>query len=190
MLREPVVSGRRVIVLLRAVNVGGCVLRMADLKHVLAECGCVNAQTLLQSGNAVCEVTGRGGSTFNRKLESTIASELQSRLGITSDVFVRTADEWDESIAANPFEEARTDPAHMVLMTLKEAAPVGALQAVEKAIKGRERVHTHGRSMFIVYPDGIGTSKLSNAAIEKAIGVRGTARNWNTVLRLQALVRA
>lgn len=183
-------SGGRVIVLLRAVNVGGCVLRMTDLKEVLARCGCRNPQTLLQSGNAVCDVVGTAGAARDRKLESAIERELASHLTITSDVFVRSADEWDESVAANPFGEAQTDPAHMVLMTLKSAPGAGAVQAVEKVIKGRERVHAHGRSLYIVYPDGIGVSKLTNAGIERALGVRGTARNWNTVLKLQALVRA
>jgi uncharacterized protein (DUF1697 family) len=184
------VSDRRVIVLLRAVNVGGCVLRMADLKRVLAECGCLNAQTLLQSGNAVCDVTGRRSPAQHRKLETTVETALESALRITSDVFVRTADEWDDAVAANPFAEATSDPSHMVLMTLKDEPPSGAVQALEKAIKGRERVHGDGRSLFIVYPDGIGTSKYTSAVIEKAIGVRGTARNWNTVRKLQALVHA
>lgn len=183
-------STRRVIVLLRAVNVGGCVLKMADLQDVLASCGGRDAKTLLQSGNAVCEVTSAGGAARDRKLEAAIEGELTSRVKIASDVFVRTADEWDDSIAANPFEEVKTDPAHMVLMTLKSAANAAAVQAVENAIKGRERVHAHGRSLYVVYPDGIGTSKLTNAAIEKALGIRGTARNWNTVLKLQALVHA
>lgn len=183
-------SVRRVIVLLRAVNVGGCVLKMADLRDVLAHCGGRDAKTLLQSGNAVCEVTGAGGATRDRKLEAAIETELTNRLEISSDVFVRTADEWDDAVAANPFEEVKTDPAHTVLMTLKSAASEAGVQAVEKAIKGRERVHAHGRSLYLVYPDGIGTSKLTNAVIEKALGIRGTARNWNTVRKLQALIRA
>jgi uncharacterized protein (DUF1697 family) len=38
-----------------------------------------------------------------------------------------------------------------------------------------------------VYPDGIGTSRLTNALIEKRLGTRDTARTWNTVLKLDAL---
>jgi uncharacterized protein (DUF1697 family) len=41
-----------------------------------------------------------------------------------------------------------------------------------------------------VYPDGIGTSKLTNAIIERKLGMNGTARNWNTVLKLAAAVAA
>jgi uncharacterized protein (DUF1697 family) len=35
----------------------------------------------------------------------------------------------------------------------------------------------------------MGRSKLSNQMIERHLGASGTARNWNTVLRLEALLR-
>jgi uncharacterized protein (DUF1697 family) len=67
------------------------------------------------------------------------------------------------------------------------AAQVTALQA---AVKGRERVQARGRHAYIVYPDGIGTSKLTIGAIEKHLGTRATGRNWNTVLKMAALAKA
>ena len=95
--------------------------------------------------------------------------------------------EWDEIVAGNPFRaEAARDPGHLVAMILKTApvaAKVTALQAAAKA--GPERVRASGAHLYIVYPEGIGRSKLTNVAIEKALAVRGTARNWNTVLKLQ-----
>jgi len=39
-------------------------------------------------------------------------------------------------------------------------------------------VKAKGREIYIVYPDGIGRSRL------KLTGCVGTARNWNTVLKL------
>jgi uncharacterized protein (DUF1697 family) len=44
-----------------------------------------------------------------------------------------------------------------------------------------------GKQLYIVYPDGIGRSRLTNAIIEKTLGTSGTGRNWNTVLKLGAL---
>jgi uncharacterized protein (DUF1697 family) len=40
-----------------------------------------------------------------------------------------------------------------------------------------------------VYPDGIGTSKLTIGVIEKHLGTRATGRNWNTVLKMAALAK-
>lgn len=178
----------RVIALLRAVNVGGRVLRMADLKDILVKLRCEDPQTLLQSGNAVFGLSLPRGRTGVAAIEAGIEQAILARCAIQSDVFIRTAAEWDAMIAANPFEEARTDPSHMVLVTLRDSPPATAIKAVRAAIRGRERVHLEGRALYAVYPDGIGPSKLTNTVLERVLGTRGTARNWNTVLKLQALV--
>ena len=47
-----------------------------------------------------------------------------------------------------------------------------------------------GREGYFVYPDGMGRSKLTPNLIEKHLGGAGTARNWNTVLKVLALTRA
>jgi uncharacterized protein (DUF1697 family) len=57
-------------------------------------------------------------------------------------------------------------------------------------VKGRERVRVHGRQAYLVYPDGVGRSKLTVTVLERSLGSRGTGRNWNTVLKLQALAAA
>jgi len=103
---------------------------------------------------------------------------------------VRTADEWDAVVAGNPFPaEAKSDPGHLVVMALKAAPEAAAVAALQAAIAGRETVRAVGRQAYLVYPDGIGESKLTIQKIEKALGTRGTGRNWNTALKLQARVR-
>ena len=74
----------------------------------------------------------------------------------------------------------------MCLRTAPTAAQVAALQA---AIKGREIVKARGKQAYFVYPDGVGRSKLTIQVIEKTLGTRGTARNWNTVLKLGELAQ-
>jgi len=178
----------RVVALLRAVNVGGRILRMTDLKDMLVEFGCVDPKTLLQSGNAVFGLTAPAAKVSATTLEKKLEQALLAKSGIQSDVFVRTVSEWDAAIAGNPFDEARTTPARMVLVTLRDAPGAEAVKALAAAIKGTERIHVEGRSLYVVYPDGQGVSKFTNAVIERVLGTRGTARNWNTVLKLQALL--
>jgi uncharacterized protein (DUF1697 family) len=71
-------------------------------------------------------------------------------------------------------------------MFLKSATNAKDVKAVQAAITGSEIVRGDGRHLYIVYPDGIGRSRLTNALLEKKLGIRGTARNWNTVLKLAA----
>jgi uncharacterized protein (DUF1697 family) len=48
-------------------------------------------------------------------------------------------------------------------------------------------VRAAGRHLSIVYPDGVGRSRLTNALSESALGGPGTGRNWNTVVKVRAL---
>jgi uncharacterized protein (DUF1697 family) len=172
------------IALLRAINLGGLNrVGMADLRELMTSLGLEEVTTLLQSGNAVF----RSDKTAD-SLEQLLERAAEKQFGSRIEFFVRTAAEWKAMIAANPFPaEAKSDPAHLLAVALKSAPAAAKVTALQKAITGREVVRAKGRCAYIVYPDGIGRSKLTNALIEKTLGTRGTARNWNTVLKLAAL---
>jgi uncharacterized protein (DUF1697 family) len=174
------------IALLRAVNVGGRNrLSMSDLKEVFAELGLDHVNSLLQTGN----VAFRGRSQPRRDLESTLGSAVESRLGVKVDVLVRADSEWSRAIAKNPFpSDARNDPARVVLMVLRDAPSAAARSALDRAVRGREVARVLGDHAYIVYPDGIGRSRFTPALIERTLGTRGTARNWNTVLKIGELL--
>jgi uncharacterized protein (DUF1697 family) len=176
------------IALLRAINVGGnSKIAMADLKAMLADLGVDNPQTVLQTGNLVFQTAT---STCD-KLEDKFEKALAERFELTTDVFVRTAEEWRHAIAANPFaKEAANDPSHLLIMPLKKAPTKPMVQELQTAIHGREFVAAVGRELFIVYPDGIGRSKLTNKLIETRLATRGTGRNWNTALKLEQLANS
>ncbi|MEK6375764.1 MAG: DUF1697 domain-containing protein [Acidobacteriota bacterium] len=173
------------IALLRGINVGGNkMIAMADLRDLLTNLGFAGARSLLQSGNLVFH----GDRRTPAQLETLLAAETEKRLGVQADVFVRTASELAEVVARNPFaEEAKRDPSHLLVMFLKDVPDATAVAALNAAIIGREAVRVIGRHAYIAYPDGIGTSKLTGAVIEKKLGTRGTARNWNTVMKLSRL---
>lgn len=171
--------------LLRAVNLGAHnKIGMSDLRVLLTSLGLQTVQTLLQSGNAVFRSDARATAELERLIEGAAAK----RLHLTTDVFVRSDKEWKAIIASNPFaKEAEQDPSHLLAMPLKDIPPRANAAALQDSIAGRETVRVHGRCAYIVYPDGIGRSRLTTALIEKKLGTRGTGRNWNTVLKLDAL---
>jgi uncharacterized protein (DUF1697 family) len=174
------------IALLRAVNVAGHGgVAMASLRLFFSDLGFAGARTLLQSGNVVFD-GDRDGPALEQRLES----EAAKRLGLRTTFFVRTAVEWNALIAENPFsDEAERDPSHLVAVCLKATPTKAAVAALQAAIKGPEVVRVGRRHVYITYPAGIGKSRLTAAVIEKALGSAGTARNWNTVLKLGAAVK-
>jgi uncharacterized protein (DUF1697 family) len=173
--------------LLRAVNLGSHnKVAMQDLRDLVSGLGLTDATTLLQSGNVV--FAGASGATA--ALEQRLEAAARKKLNLDTDFFVRTAAEWAAVVDENPFpDEAALDPGHLLVLALKDAPANAAVKALQAAIKGREVVRAKGRHAYIVYPDGVGRSRLTSALIEKALGTRGTGRNWNTVLKLHALMR-
>jgi uncharacterized protein (DUF1697 family) len=172
------------VALLRAVNIGSHKkVAMADLRDLVAQLGFNDPRTLLNSGNLVFRAAARQTKHLERLLEI----EANKRLGLSTEFFVRNADEWEAIIAGNPFpDEAKRDPGHLVVHCLKEPPPAANVRALRSAIIGRETIQAGHRHLYMVYPDGIGRSKLTNAFIERKLGAAGTGRNWNTVLKLAA----
>ena len=172
------------IALLRAVNLAHHrKLAMADLRAMIATEGFEDPRTLLNSGNVVFR-----GSKGPARIERALEAQARKRFGFEIDFMVRTAGEWDQLIACNPFpEEASRDPAHLLVLVLKERVDRPRVVGLQAAIAGREVIGGEGRHLYAVYPDGIGRSKLTTMVIEKKLGVRVTARNWNTVLKLKEL---
>src|SRR4051812_16149141 len=103
------------IALLRAVNVGGAKVAMAELKQLADDLGLQRAKTLLNSGNLVFDADGPDAD-----LEALLERETTARLGVTTEYMVRGLDEWRSIIAANPYgDEARNDSGRLVLILLK-----------------------------------------------------------------------
>jgi uncharacterized protein (DUF1697 family) len=176
------------VALLRAVNVSATNrVAMADLLRVLSELGFAEGRSLLQTGNLIFRAEGQSQAELEHLLEAATAD----RLGLRTDYMVRSAAEWQPIIDGNPFpDEAKDDPGHLLVMFLKDGPGAREVEELQAAIPGRECVRAEGKQLYIVYPDGIGRSKLTNAFVERRLGTSGTGRNWNTVLKLAELLKA
>jgi uncharacterized protein (DUF1697 family) len=168
--------------LLRGINVGGNrKVAMSELKAFLEELGFTKVKTILQSGNFVFSAPGDNSEQLEKGLETA----AEAKLGLKTDFHVRTESEWREVIAHNPFpREAEDDPSHLVVLFLGSAPDPGSVAAVQEKVKGRELIKPGKRELYITYPDGIGDSKLGSTPGFSKLTAQGTARNWNTVLRL------
>jgi uncharacterized protein (DUF1697 family) len=176
------------IALLRAVNVGGYAkLSMADFRRLLEGLGFTHVETYIQSGNAVFDAPGPAA-----KVGPAIAAGLHQLMGAPVDVILRTRDDLTRLIAANPFaEEAADDGSRVHVAFLAGQAADGAAPALH-AIQARypqcnDRFHIAGNHIYFHFPDGAGRSKLVGKTVDRAIGVPGTGRNWNTVLKLHEM---
>jgi uncharacterized protein (DUF1697 family) len=67
---------------------------------------------------------------------------------------------------------------------LEKAPRRGAAGKLDPDRSPEDRFELRGRELYVAYGAGQGRSKLTLDYFEKALGVAGTARNWNTVLKL------
>ena len=177
---------KRWAALLKGVNVGGNrKLPMAELKLFLEGLGFADVKTLLASGNVVFSAK----ETDAAKLEARIEKAAAEQIGLTTDFLLRDADDLDRVIAANPFPDAAKDhPNHLLVVFHREPFPDGLIARVPEFNEGPERLHAIGRDLYIDYPHDIGHSTLHKAMAKLKFPKLATARNWNTLGKLRALL--
>jgi uncharacterized protein (DUF1697 family) len=163
------------VALLRAVNVGGRVLKMEELKRIASELGYGSPQTYIASGNLLF-TSGKSEPAVKRELEAAITAHMGKPVA----VMVRTAKELHEVAAANPF--AGRPQNRVVAIFFDEAPPADAITTAKNIAD--ERLALGGREIYVHYPSGQGRSKLRLAG-----RAPGTARNINTVAKLAELAK-
>lgn len=163
------------VALLRAVNVGGRQLKMAELKRIAEKIGLEQPRTFIASGNLLFE---SGGSA--REVKAKLEGALGKHMGKPVDILIRTADEMAAVAAANPFAD---EPGNKVVAIFLDKAPSKNATEQAKNVAG-ERMALGTREIYVHYPDGQGPSKLRIPA-----AASGTARNMNSVAKLAALAK-
>ena len=163
------------IALLRAVNVGGRQLNMADLKAIADTLRFEKARTYIASGNLLF-VSRKSESAAKRELEAA----LSAHMGKPVEVMVRTAREMADAVNANPFPD---EPGNKVVAIFFDSEPPRGAIAEAKNVAD-ERLELGKREIYVHFPSGQGQSTLKLGA--KALG---TARNMNTVARLAELAK-
>ncbi|GAB7006723.1 DUF1697 domain-containing protein [Nocardioides sp. AN3] len=168
----------RRVVLIRAVNVGGAKLPMADLKEIAADLGASNVTTYIASGNLVADVPG-APDDFDRALEKAI----EERFGYVREAISRTREELVAALEAHPFEV--TEPRYSYISFMLAAPTAEALKAAAAVPTGEDRWQVIGRELHLRYAGGAGRAELKEAQLFRALGrIPATARNLNTVRKL------
>jgi uncharacterized protein (DUF1697 family) len=168
-----------VIGLLRGVNVGGRrLVKMDALRDLCATLDLREACTHLQSGNVVFKA--RSVAALAARLEGGI----ERAFGFHCDVILRTPAEMKAVISNNPFDGRAIDPAKFLVYFLARDPGEDARTRISKIDTGPEELHVAARELYIHFPNGMARPKLSTAALDRALKVPATGRNWSTVSKL------
>ena len=171
--------------MLRAINVGGRKLPMGDLRAFAATLGLEEPRTLLASGNLVFG----SSETDAAALEQWLEEEVAGHFGLRTEFLLRSANDLRAVIAANPFiDAADARPSRLLVHFHREPIPADYVGALEADNKGSERLAAKGRELYVDYTDGVGVSTLDRVMKLARHRRLNTARNWNTVGKLLAML--
>jgi uncharacterized protein (DUF1697 family) len=171
----------RYVALLRGINLGKArQVGMRRLVEVLDKRGHENVRTHLRSGNVVLD-----SPLGETELADDLSAAIEKEFGFAVPVVVRTGKELAAVVAGDPFATVATDPARYLVTFMAEPPEPAAVDALPPADGGEYLVR--GRELYLWLPDGIQNTPLASWKWDRLLGRPGTARNWNTVVRLAEL---
>src|SRR4029079_916661 len=100
----------RYIAFLRAINVGGRVVKMDRLRAMFEALGFTDVETFIASGNVLFSTPGRSAAALERR----ITSQLRDTLGYDVATFVRSVEEVVRIAAHDPFAASTAKPYHAI----------------------------------------------------------------------------
>jgi uncharacterized protein (DUF1697 family) len=167
------------IAFLRAVNVGGRKVPMADLRGHLEEAGFADVVTYIQSGNL------RVGSTMRSaaKVEAGLEKAMSTAFGFDIPAIVRRPEELVELVKASPANPLGDNARHYVSFLRAKPSAKQAKEMNGWDVDG-ERMVVVGRDVHLWFEKPSHEAKLNNTRIEKLAGTQSTNRNWTVVTAL------
>ncbi|MGN0020025.1 MAG: DUF1697 domain-containing protein [Sphingobacterium hotanense] len=173
------------VIFLRAVNVSGKnLIKMAELKEVLANATFTNVQTYIQSGNIILNSPLSAAAT-----EKEVACLIRKHFNYDVTTFVLTEEQLKNVLKDSPF--AMDLPGNRVFITFLSNPIDKLLQEEINTLKYLpEEFHCDDQVVYFYVPNGAANAKLSNNFFEKKLKINATGRNVNTVKKMLDLLAA
>jgi uncharacterized protein (DUF1697 family) len=169
----------RHIAFLRAINVGGHVVKMDALRRLFERLGHCEVETFIASGNVIFAAPSKNAGT----LERAIAAHLEKALGYPVATFIRSPAQLTAIGGYRAFSgDAGGASLHVGFLSAKP--PAAAARELESLRTGTDDFRVRDREVYWRIHGGFSDSKFSGARLEKLLGVQATFRNLNTVTKL------
>jgi uncharacterized protein (DUF1697 family) len=170
------------VAFLRAINVGGHTVKMDHLRSLFEALKFSNVETFIASGNVIFDTK----TSDTKALESKIEKHLKQQLGYEVLTFVRSIPELKTIAGYKAFNDKELSNENNTLYVgFLATTPT---QEVKEKMASLETVtdafHLHDREIYWLYRRDAGEMKYYGALLEKALGMKSTVRNVNTIQRL------
>jgi uncharacterized protein (DUF1697 family) len=175
----------RYVAFLRAINVGGHVVKMETLRSLFEGLGFAEVETFIASGNVIF----RTGEQNTQSIEAQISQGLEEALGYEVATFIRTETELAQIAAYEAFPRAKVEAATAYnIAFLHEPLNEHAKQTLMGLRTEIDAFATHARDVYWLCQKKQSESTFSNALLEKRLGIKSTIRGVATVQKLAARI--
>lgn len=172
------------VALLRGVNVGRAKrVPMAELRSLLTGLGYTNVKTILNSGNAVFDSTGRSTTAHAARIHAAIVDKL----GVDVPVIVKSAKGIAAIKSGNKLASGVSDPSRLLVAFTGDAKVLEGLAVLSSLVEPPDQILFGEHAMYLWCANGILESRAASAMLGK-FGRGATTRNWATFMKISALL--
>lgn len=169
------------IALLRGINVGGHNVKMEVLRNLFSELGYDNVRSYIQSGNIFFDSTEIDKVLLRKKIEK----HLNTSLGFTVSVSLRTIEELENILKQDPFKKVTLTPeTRFSVLFLAEPSDIDLPLPYKTPDGGYEVVDKTLTELFVVWHLLNGRPGNSYGMLEKKLQVPTTTRFWHTTAKI------
>jgi len=171
------------VAFLRAINVGGHNVKMADLRQLFEALGFANVATFIASGNVIFASDERDLVALEQQIET----HLHQALGYRVATFLRPTTELAGIEQRHPFQAAAQADDTTLYVAFLKTSPSPETQTKLLACRNAiDDFYFDQRELFWLVQRSFQASTFSGARLEKMLGGEATVRNISTVRKLAA----
>ena len=171
------------VAFLRAINVGGHIVKMEDLRRLFEAAGFDGVQTYIQSGQVIFEAPANDVAELEREIEA----RLQQALGYRVATFLRSLSELGEITRYVPFPGFEAEEnATLYVAFVRDEPEASAQWQLLSLGDATNSFHVHQREVFWLRRRFPGEPPFSSAFLEKTLQAEATLRNMTTIRKIVA----
>ncbi len=172
----------RCVAFLRGINVGGhSVIKMDELRELVAALGFEDVSTYKQSGNLIFEAKRKPDAA-----EKLIREALSKKLGRKIEVFIYEPGYLKKMVALNPFKGTKINPSHLFVTLFAGEIPK-EIKLPGGSPKGEVEI-VLARDKAIFWTLDLSKGQYNGNFIEKLVRMPSTTRNWRSITEIEALL--
>jgi uncharacterized protein (DUF1697 family) len=171
----------RYVALLRAINVGGHVVKMEHLRRLFVELGFTGVGSYIQSGNVFFDTPETGEASLRRRIEE----RLRGALGYDVPTCLRTVPDLEAIVASDAFRGVEvTADVRLAVVFAVEAMPTGLALPLRSPKGEMEILRVTTRDAFMTWRIVDGKVPAFQTFLPAVLGTAVTTRFFGTTAKI------